>query len=69
MFTLKFVKDALERALATFAQGYVAAVAVLPGDILDFNALKVAAGAAVLSIFKAVAASKFGDSESASLTS
>lgn len=67
MFSGKFLKDLFERAVATFAQGYVAAVAVLPGDILDFDALKVAAGAAVLAIFKAVAASRVGDQESAGL--
>lgn len=67
MFSGKFLKDLLERAVATFAQGYVAAVAVLPGDILDFDALKVAAGAAVLSVFKAFAALKVGNEESASL--
>lgn len=66
MFTLKFLRDAAERAVATFAQAYVASAVVL-GGIMDFNALKVAAGAAVLSIFKAVAATKFGDSESAGL--
>lgn len=66
MFSLKFVRDSAERAVATFAQAYVAGAVVL-GGILDYQALKVAAGAAVLSVFKSVAATKVGDKETASL--
>lgn len=66
MFSVKFIKDSAERAIATFAQAYVAAAVVL-GGILDQQALKVAAGAAVLSIFKAVAATKVGDKDTAAL--
>lgn len=67
MFTSAFVKDTAERVLATFAQAYIASATIF-GEILDFDALKVAAGAAVLSIFKALAARQVGDKESASLT-
>lgn len=66
MISVQFLKDSAERALATFAQAYVAS-AVVFGGILDLQALKVAAGAAVLSVFKSLAASKVGDSDSASL--
>lgn len=68
MFTKKFFVDLLERTLASFAQAYVAAQAVLPGDLLDIVALKVAIGASILAILKGVAATKTGDNESASLT-
>jgi len=55
MFSKALLKDLAERAISTFAQAYVASAVVL-GGILDQQALKVAAGAGVLSIFKAVAA-------------
>lgn len=67
MFSLKFVKDTAERVLATFSQAYIASTVVLPGDIFDKEALKVALGAAVLSVFKAVAARYKGSPETASL--
>lgn len=66
MFSWKFLKDSLERSLSTFAQAYISS-AVVFGGILDSQALKVAAGAAILSVFKAVAATFKGDKESASL--
>ena len=67
VFSVSFAKDLLERAVATFAQAYVAAAVVLPGDLFDVQSLKVAAGAAVLAIFKGVAASYKGDPSTASL--
>lgn len=68
LFSGAFIKDAAERVVVTFAQGYISAAVVL-GGILDYDALKVAAGAAVLSFFKAIVASKIGNEDSASLTS
>lgn len=67
LFTNAFLKDTVERVIVTFAQGYISAAIVL-GGILDIDALKVAAGAAVLSFFKSIAASKIGNEESASLS-
>lgn len=67
MFSKKFVVDAFERAISTLAQAYIAA-AVVTGGIFDLQALKIAAGAGVLSLVKAVAATKVGDPSSAGLT-
>lgn len=67
MFTGHFWKDAAERVLSTFAQSYAASVVVF-GGIFDVKALEVAIGAAVLSLFKSIAATQVGDKESASLT-
>ena len=70
MFTKTFVRDALERAVATAAQS---AVAVLGADGLGlFNVswgdtFSVAGLAAVLSVLKALAASQVNDPDSASL--
>lgn len=68
MFSKKFVTDLAERAISTFAQAYVAA-AVVTGGIFDVQALKIGAGAFVLSIFKGVAASYKGDPQTASVLS
>ena len=65
MFTQRFIKDSLERAVATFAQAWVAAMAVPGPDWMD--ALKVAGGAALVAIGKAVAATRVGDPETASI--
>jgi hypothetical protein len=67
MFTGQFWKDAAERVIATFAQSYAASAVVL-GGIFDVKALEVAIGAAILALFKSIAASQVGDKESASLT-
>lgn len=66
MFSAKFIKDALERAISTVAQAYVASAVVL-GGVFDYTAFKVALGAGILSLFKSVAATKVGDKESASI--
>lgn len=66
MFSVKFLKDSAERALSTVAQGYVASAVIL-GGIFDWTAFKIALGAGVLSLFKSVAASKIGASDTASL--
>lgn len=66
IFSIKFLKDTVERVIATFAQAYVAATVVLPGDLIDKESLKVALGAAILAVFKAFAAKYKGDSDTAS---
>ena len=61
MFETSFIKDAVERAVATFAQTLVALVGTNAVDILSVNlgdSLKAAAVAAGLSIAKSVAAAK-----------
>ena len=66
MFNQRFIKDSLERGLSTFAQAWVAAMAI-PGPAWD-DSLRIAGVAALISIAKAVAATRVGDSESASLS-
>lgn len=71
MRTKKFWYDALERAASTAAQG---AIALIGMDAV-FNPLQadwkylggVVLGMAILSLFKSMAASQVGNSESASL--
>lgn len=67
MFNQRFIKDSLERAISTFAQAWVSAMAVPGPDWSD--SLKVAGVAALVSIAKAVAARKVGDPETAAITS
>ena len=67
MFQVSFLKDLAERAVATFAQAYVAAAVVLPTDIYDFQTVKLAAAAGLLSILKGFAARYKGDPATASL--
>lgn len=65
MFNPRFIKDIAERAISTFAQAWGAAMAI-PGPSL-IDSLKVAGVAALMCVGKAVAASKVGDPESASI--
>jgi len=65
LFNPRFIKDIAERAIATFAQAWGAAMAI-PGPSL-IDSLKVAGVAALMCVGKAVAASKVGDPESASI--
>ena len=65
MFTQRFIKDSLERVVATFAQAWAAAMAVPGPDWGD--SLKIAGVAALISIAKAVAATRVGDPETASI--
>lgn len=65
MFNPRFIKDIAERAIATFAQAWGAAMAI-PGPSL-IDSLKVAGVAALMCVGKAVAASRVGDPESASI--
>ena len=66
MFNQRFIKDSLERGISTFAQAWVAAMAI-PGPNWG-DSLKIAGVAALISIAKAIAATRVGDSETASLT-
>jgi hypothetical protein len=65
LFTQRFIKDSLERGVATFAQAWAAAMAVPGPDWGD--SFKIAGVAALISIAKAVAASRVGDPETASM--
>lgn len=71
MFTKKFWRDAAERSVATFAESFAGyAIAAGTTDVIHFNwqgAASSAAFATVLALAKALAASKVGDQESASL--
>lgn len=67
MFSLTFIKDALERAISTAAQALLATGVVLDGAFFSSDNLKVAGAAAVASILKAIVASRKGDPETASL--
>ena len=66
MFNQRFIKDSLERGISTFAQAWAAAMAIPGPDWGD--SLKIAGVAALISIAKAVAATKVGDPETASLS-
>ena len=65
MFTQRFIKDSLERGVATFAQAWAAAMAVPGPDWGD--SFKIAGVAALSSSATAVAASRVGDPETASM--
>lgn len=70
MFTKRFLKDATERAIATFAQAVLAVVSADGLDILNLNweqVLSVGLLALVLSVLKSIVATQTGDSQSASL--
>jgi len=70
MFTQKFLKDLLERAVSTAAQ---TAIVAIPASIELVQAVRwdVVAGAAglgfILAVLKGVAASRIGRSDNASL--
>lgn len=69
--TSQFVKDALERAIKTFAETLLAYFGADAFDVLNANwpnALSVAAGATVLSVLLSVASLKIGNSGTASAT-
>ena len=66
MLNQRFIKDSLERGVSTFAQAWAAAMAIPGPDWGD--SLKIAGVAALISIAKAVAATKVGDPETASLS-
>jgi hypothetical protein len=70
MFTQKFLKDLLERAVSTAAQTAIVAIPTSL-ELVQSVHWDVVAGAAglgfILSVLKGVAASKVGHSDSASL--
>lgn len=69
MFSRLFWRDTVERAVSTAAQAALAVLGADAIDVLQTNALGVitaAAGGALLSFLKALAAGKIGDKESAS---
>lgn len=70
MFTVKFWRDAGERAIRTFAQAELALIGADSADLIHIHwagNLSVAAGAAVLSLLTSIVASGVGSSSSASL--
>lgn len=68
LFTLKFLKDAAERVIASFAGALLAAGIVTSDGYFDPMTLKIAAGAAIASLLKAIVASQVGNKDSASLS-
>lgn len=67
LFTVKFWKDATERIVASFAGALLSAGAILPGDFWNLKNLEVAGGAALVSLLKALVATRVNDPDSASL--
>lgn len=63
--TREFIRDAAERAISTFAQAFAAVI--VAEQTLNVDALKIACVAGVLSVAKAIAATRTGDPESAGL--
>jgi len=73
MFTISWLRDAIERALKSAAQAIVLALGAAEGFDLfaaDWqNVASIAAGAAVLSVLTSVISAPFGVKGSASLVS
>lgn len=68
MFTLAYFKQALERAVRSFAGAYTAAGVTITNDIFSLDSLKVAVGAALFSFLLAYAVKGVGkDKGSASV--
>lgn len=69
--TSQFARDAIERAIKTFAQTLLAYFGASALDVLNAdwgNALSVSAGAVVLSVLTSLLSVKLGNSGTASLT-
>lgn len=71
MFSVKWLRDTAERAIVSFAAAVLTLLTVGPAvDVrgLDFGQLvALGAGAALVSVLKAVVATRVGDPEDASL--
>ena len=67
MFTVSFLKDAIERAVRTFAQGILAHAAVVEGWEFTRESVELGAAAALASFLMSVVASGFGEKGTASL--
>ena len=65
MLNSTFVKDALERAIWTAAQAFLAVFTV--GDMASAKAAGIAAVAAGISVLKSVIATQVGDSSTAAM--
>lgn len=66
----KYIKDLLERVVATFAEGFLGAItanAVTLGDIDWVFCLSAGGFAALISVLKCLAALRVGDKNTASL--
>lgn len=71
MFTVTWLKDALERAAKTFAQSALATLGLGTVDVLAVNwvgVLSVGAGAALISLLTSMASEPVGRGGTASLT-
>lgn len=69
MFTKTFLKDTLERAVKTFAQSFVASLAVATGllDVDWVNALSIAGLATVISVFTSIGSGTVGDQSASAI--
>lgn len=70
MFTMAWLKDTAERAIATAAQTIIALLGADGFDLLDvdvYEVMGVSLGALALSVLKSLVASKMHDPNSASL--
>lgn len=65
-----FLKDLIERTVATYVQVFLGLIIATSTDMVDINTLKVAAISALpaaLAVAKGLIAKRFGDPNSASL--
>jgi len=65
-----FYADLAERAISTYVQSFIGALLMTWGDVIDVSTLRAAAFAAApaaLAVVKGLVASRFGDSDTASL--
>lgn len=65
MLSWIFLKDVVERVVWTFAQAFLGAIVALDGAVLSDTNLKIAGGAALVSLLKGIVASQIGNKESA----
>lgn len=67
MFSLRFLKEAAERAIRTFAQGVLAHAAVVGGWDFTGESVEVGLAAALASVLMSVVASGIGEKGSTSV--